>query len=43
MKFDDYTLKLVGVLALVGIAISTGYSALWLADFADLLVVIANK
>jgi hypothetical protein len=31
MKFDDYTLKLAGVLALVAIAIATGYSALRLA------------
>jgi hypothetical protein len=43
LKFDDYTLKLIAVLALVGIAIGTGCTALWLAQIVDLLSVIANK
>jgi hypothetical protein len=43
MKFDDYKLKLIGVLALVGIAIGTICSAFWLAQIAGLLSVIANK
>lgn len=42
-KFDDYTLKLIGVLSLLAIAIGTGYTALWLAQIVDLLSVIANK
>jgi hypothetical protein len=43
VKFDDYTLKLIGVLALVGIAIGMGFTALWLAQIVDLLSVLANK
>ena len=43
MKFDDHILKLIGVLALVGIAIGTGYTALWLAQIVDILSVIVNK
>lgn len=43
MKFDDNILKLVAVIALVGIAFGTGYTALWLAQIVDLLSVIANK
>jgi len=43
MKFDDYALKLIVVLAMVGIAIGTICSAIWLAQIVDLLSVIANK
>ncbi|MGI8386893.1 hypothetical protein [Robertmurraya sp. P23] len=42
-KFDDYTLKLIGVFSLVAIVIGTGFTALWLAQIVDLLSVIANK
>jgi hypothetical protein len=42
-KFDDYTLKLIGVISLVAIAIGTGFAALWLAQIVDLLSVISNK
>ncbi|WML44585.1 hypothetical protein [Neobacillus sp. PS3-40] len=43
MKFDNNTLKGVTVIALVAIAIGTGFSALWLAQIVDLLSVLANK
>jgi hypothetical protein len=43
MKYDDNKLKLIGVLSLVGIAIGTICSAIWLAQIVDLLSVIANK
>lgn len=43
VEFDDKTLKGIAVLALVAIAISTGFIALWLAQIVDLLSVIANK
>jgi hypothetical protein len=43
VKWDDRTLKQIAVLALVGIAIGTGFTALWLAQIVDLLSVIANK
>lgn len=43
MKFEDNTLKVIAVLALVAIAISTGFTTLWLAQIVDLLSVIANK
>ncbi|MEH7246072.1 hypothetical protein V7114_04665 [Neobacillus niacini] len=43
MKFEDNTLKVIAVLALVAIAISTGFIALWLSQIVDLLSVIANK
>lgn len=43
MRFDDYTLKLIGILALVAIAVGTGFIALWLAQIVDLLSVIANN
>jgi hypothetical protein len=43
LKFDDDKLKLIGIFALVGIAIGTGFIALWLAQIVDLLSVIANK
>jgi hypothetical protein len=43
LKFDDDKLKLIGICALVAIAIGTGFIALWLAQIVDLLSVIANK
>lgn len=43
MNFEDKKLKEIAVIALVAIAISTGFIALWLAQIVDLLSVIANK
>jgi hypothetical protein len=43
VKFEDKKLKVIAVIALVAIAISTGFIALWLAQIVDLLNVIANK
>jgi hypothetical protein len=43
VKFEDKKLKEIAVIALVAIAISTGFIALWLAQIVDLLSVIANK
>ncbi|WP_279401068.1 hypothetical protein [Cytobacillus oceanisediminis] len=42
MNFDEQTIKIIGVLALAGIAIGTGFIALWLSQIVDLLSVIAN-
>jgi hypothetical protein len=43
VKFEDKTLKGIAVIALVAIAIGTGFTALWVAQIVDLLSVIANK